>query len=346
MLKRGNPKYNYTLNPYQFRYGNYVGHGWSDGKEQYSVTNPTVKPVDYLDEQAMYHDMDSANAKTTLDLAQADLKFAYNTIGSSMIGTAAGVGVGAQGLSRIVTGLMEAGYSYATALAYAESMPPPPKTGPPAKKRKSKAIKYEPQDVIMDEAMINQHGYRFTDSKVYKTYSDSPHHYNSFETGMKGGKPTGNVAIRNRATGKVWGIIIPGKDGSDRVVITSPENYGDTDISSEKAAERAAQHIQNTIDGKGELGQEERAAILGAIKVALAGKKKPTGSSVSKDAHDIMSLQRYRQQPRHKRMMAERKVKAGKWGPAFQVYLTCGFLPGHTARREIAATLKKYGVHL
>lgn len=338
MLKRGNPKYNYTLNPYQFRYGNYVGHGWSDGKEQSSVTEPTVEPVDYLDEQAMHHDMDSANAKTTLDLAQADLKFAYKTIGSGMVGTVAGVGVGAQGLSRVVTGLMEAGYSYATALSYAEALPPIKKS------RIEKAIKYEPkyqddgvyQNVYMGDAMVDEHGIA---QRAGRDTEEVPTHQSEAETIIHKdtGKPTGKVALRDGSTRKIWANISKGKDGQYKVTVTDPKHYIGNRYDKDSAFAHARE-IEEQMNLKG------NKAMRDAFEKAAKGKLK--GSSVSKDAHDIMSLQKYRLQPRHKRMMAERKVKAGKWGPAFKIFLTCGFLPGHIARKEIAATLKKYGVHL
>lgn len=80
-------------------HGNYCGPGWSAGKYQLSVRDPTVPAVDKLDEACMEHD---AAYFDGVDLYEADMRFARRTFGRSVKGSIAGLGVGLQGVARKV----------------------------------------------------------------------------------------------------------------------------------------------------------------------------------------------------------------------------------------------------
>lgn len=84
-------------------HGNYVGPGWSAGKYQNSVYDPTVPAVDAFDETARQHDRVYAmpiTPETPALLKAADLKFAAQNIGRGPLRTISGLVVGLQGLLR------------------------------------------------------------------------------------------------------------------------------------------------------------------------------------------------------------------------------------------------------
>lgn len=84
-------------------WGNYVGPGWSAGKYQNSVDDPSVPAIDAFDETAREHDRAYAmpiTPETPALLKTADLKFAAQNIGRGPLRTIAGLAVGLQGLLR------------------------------------------------------------------------------------------------------------------------------------------------------------------------------------------------------------------------------------------------------
>jgi len=91
-----------------YAHGNYMGPNWNDGKYQESKVAVQAVPVDYGDQQSMYHDNAYA-AKSNLmwaDLRYAkDMLFHGEDIENVTRNTIAGGVVGLQGLGRLVTGM-------------------------------------------------------------------------------------------------------------------------------------------------------------------------------------------------------------------------------------------------
>ena len=87
-------------------HGNYCGPGWNNGQYRFSKKDRTVPPVDNFDAICMAHDDVYASTTDNKKLADADFEFAKNTIGLGFKATAAGVVVGAQGLTRSVSNLL------------------------------------------------------------------------------------------------------------------------------------------------------------------------------------------------------------------------------------------------
>lgn len=83
---------------YPTRYhGNYCGPGWSAGKYQDSVWDPSVPPVDEFDSTCMEHDGAYARGD---NLKDADYKFYQANIGKGFKRSAAALAVGLQGYFR------------------------------------------------------------------------------------------------------------------------------------------------------------------------------------------------------------------------------------------------------
>lgn len=92
------PPYGRIPRYFTLRYhGNYVGPGWSAGKYQDSVIDPSVPPVDEFDRTAMEHDAAYARGKR---LKAADYKFYRQNIGKGLKRSLAAIAVGTQGYFR------------------------------------------------------------------------------------------------------------------------------------------------------------------------------------------------------------------------------------------------------
>lgn len=96
-----------TYKPW-YAHGNYMGPNWNDGRYQVSKSNPQSLPVDYGDQQSMYHDNAYASKKNLMwaDLVYAkDMLFQGEDVENVTRNTIAGAVVGLQGIGRAVTGM-------------------------------------------------------------------------------------------------------------------------------------------------------------------------------------------------------------------------------------------------